>query len=97
MKVDRQKKRRGEEVGGKEKEHLSPAYLKFSLRLITNHSSDSAGELRERRARPPSAILIYTPSLLCLLLILPTTTTAPSSPSFPATRGGALAFKKANL
>lgn len=69
---------------GKEKEHLSPAYLKFSLCLITNHSPDSAGELSERRARPPSAILIYTPSLLCLLLILlPPPPPLPPLPSQP--------------
>lgn len=31
-----------EKEGGRGGEHLSPAYLKFSLCLITNHSPDSA-------------------------------------------------------
>lgn len=86
---------KGEEVeGGGGEGHLFPAYLKFSLRLITNHSSDSARELGERRARPPlSHFHLYPRACSASSSPPPTTTHFFSLP----TRGDALAFKKANL
>lgn len=73
-----------------DREPLSSAYLKFSLCLITNHSPDST-RAKGRKAGPlqPSSLLIpcFSLSRLCL---------SPSLSSH-ATRGGVLAFKKANL
>lgn len=73
-----------------DREPLSSAYLKFSLCLITNHSPDST-RAKRREAEPPQPSSLPTPPLFCFSL-----SSSPSLPSHP-TRGGVLAFKKANL
>lgn len=76
--------------GLSEREPPSSANLEFSLRLITNHHPDSARAKDEKSWTPlshPHSYPLLPLSLLCRSPPL----------SSHATRGGKLAFKKANL